>query len=600
MTPQPAHARLTRLATCYDGEESDDDTIQFELPEDLTALADEELAELRDRCVEAFDALYAADDADLTADDVEAMQQLADAADAIRAEENRRTEEREQNRQTAEELAARVRPEDAEGEGEEGDGSAEAEGGTEGGEEGDGAETADEPEPAPVMASGQQQRPGPISVTLSGVRGRQRAPAPREDGEARPALLASADLGGDLTSGQEISIAEAARAISRKAAGINEGAYNQAWQQQRRLTQSFAVASVRKQFDQALVASDVDAQSALTAATDESRLPGGSLVAAGGWCSPSETLYDLFELESTDGLVSVPEINVARGGVRWTRGPDFQSLFADQGFSFTEAEDEDGLYAADGTAGDKPCFRVPCPSFVEERLAVDGLCITAGILANRAYPEVTERTVRGALVGHQHRLAAKIINAMIGGSTAVAMPSNPAGAVAPLLSAIELQVEHTRYTHRAPRGTTLEAIFPFWLRGLVRADLSRRLGVDLFDVSNQRIGQWFADRGVAPQWVYNYQDLTGAADGQTAWPTEARFLLYPAGTWARGSSDLVTMEAVFDSQLMRQNDFSALFTEEGWLAARLGHDSREVTVPLCSDGATHGGVDIACDGSLTS
>ena len=45
------------------------------------------------------------------------------------------------------------------------------------------------------------------------------------------------------------------------------------------------------------------------AAGDEKRLPGGSLVAAGGWCSPSETLYDLCQYETVQGILDLPEIS---------------------------------------------------------------------------------------------------------------------------------------------------------------------------------------------------------------------------------------------------------------------------------------------------
>jgi hypothetical protein len=46
--------------------------------------------------------------------------------------------------------------------------------------------------------------------------------------------------------------------------------------------------------------------------------------------------------------------------------------------------------------------------------------------------------------------------------------------------------------------------------------------------------------------------------------------------------DVISLDAIFDSALLYQNDFTALFTEEGWLLAKRGHDSREVTVPICA------------------
>src|SRR3546814_6592612 len=67
------------------------------------------------------------------------------------------------------------------------------------------------------------------------------------------------------------------------------------------------------------------------------------------------------------------------------------------------------------------------------------------------------------------------------------MPANLAGATAPLLTSIELQVQHLRTVNRMDPSTTLEAVFPMWVHGVVRSDLALRLGLAEFDVSNQRI-----------------------------------------------------------------------------------------------------------------
>jgi len=425
-------------------------------------------------------------------------------------------------------------------------------------------------------------------------------------------------------------------------------------------------------------------------AVDQSRLPGGSLVAAGGWCAPSEILYDLLELETDDGLISVPEIGISRGGIQWTTGPDFSTIYSETGFTFSELQDEAGSYSGGtnekqtitvtgtptggtftltipgfdtfgvsettgsiaynataaqvaaaiqaiapaqtitatggalpgtpvvitfggilggldlavmtatasltggstpavtptvstagvvGTDG-KPCFSVPCTPFFEARLDLMGVCISAGLLAQRGYPELLARTTRGALIAHQHRMAASVIAKIVNGSTVVTMPGNESGDTAPILSAIEMQVDHYRYAHRMARSQTYEAIFPFWVNGVIRTDLSHRLHVNYFDVTDAMINGWFAARGINAQFVYNWQDITGTADQMTAWPTSVQFLLYAAGTWVKGTSDIISLDTIYDSVNLAQNDFTALFTEEGYLMAKRGFDSRVVTVPL--------------------
>jgi hypothetical protein len=106
-------------------------------------------------------------------------------------------------------------------------------------------------------------------------------------------------------------------------------------------------------------------------------------------------------------------------------------------------------------------------------------------------------------------------------------------------------------------------------------------------------------RGISAQFVYDWQDIgTTAASGFLSWPDTVDFLLYPAGTWVKGAADVITLDTIYDSVGLGQNNYTALFTEEGYLMAKMCHDSRVVTVPLCPDGATAAGVDIDCDGVL--
>ena len=76
-----------------------------------------------------------------------------------------------------------------------------------------------------------------------------------------------------------------------------------------------------------------------------------------------------------------------------------------------------------------------------------------------------------------------------------------------------------------------------------------------------------------------------------------QFLLYSAGTWVRAATPIITLDNVFDTAMVRQNRYTALFTEEGYLVAQRCHDSRLVNVPICPNGATQGGIDLGCDGA---
>lgn len=599
---------VATLAMYFDDQSGSDELV---IPEDLSTLSDEELAALATQAREAFDAAYG-DGQGLSDETYQALASLTEGIEVLQAETDSRASAAAERAEAAAALAARVRP--AETLASEGDADADAEGGDadEAPADEDAAD-ADAEQPDAVTASAGR---GETRISLSSVR-RNSAPAPAEREGAEPQLadfMVASGEGLGVAVGTGIDMLGAGTALNRRLGTFNQSQYASANKMQRHVREQHGLLAINRPIPEDLQIQNNDPQhirEVFDRAGDESRLEAGSLVAAGGWCAPSEVIYDLIDGgESRDGLLSIPEIGAPRGGVSFTTGVDFAEIFAgfaarEIGFSFTEEQDVAGEYAPGATptdpnvVGPKPCYRVECPPFEEYRLDVDGLCIQSGLLAARGYPEVLADTIRKALIAHDHYVNGKQIAQMAAGSTAVTLPATQVGTAAPVLSAIELQVEHYRYARRLGRGTTLEAIFPYWIRGAIRSDLSRRLGVDLLSVPDSRIDAWFRERGINPQFVYNWQAVDAtAATAFTAWPTTVSFLLYSAGTWIKGVSDIITLDTIYDSVLLGNNDFTALFSEEGWFVAKRGQDSRLVTTSITADGATHIGVDIAHNGTL--
>lgn len=603
---------IATLAMFYDNQAPAEGGDELVIPEDLAALSDDDLADLTTRASEAFDSLYGDDGSGLSDDEFAALAALREGIIALSAETSARQTAAAERQAQAAAFAAEVR------------GEAPAEEPAEGAEEP--AEGADEPaeetpeepaaeetpeEPAAVVASGAARR----EIRLSSVSRRKVAPRQRTVGEApsiRDVLVASGE-GLGVGVGEGLDLSQAGAALQERLKGFSESRFQQAAISGRRVTEQRPFIQLRREIPEDLQVTqptDLDhVREVFDRAGDETRLPNGSLVAAGGWCAPSQVLYDLVdEGASRDGLLSLPEVGAPRGGLSFSKGVDFADLFAaiqarELGFSFTEEDDIAGRYEWDGdenVVGPKPCYKVECPPFEEYRLDVDGLCLTAGLLQSRGYPEVLADTLRKTLIAHEHYLNGKMIAQMAAGSDAVTMPATQVGTTAPVLTAIELQVESYRYARRLARNATLEAVFPFWVRGAIRSDLSRRLGVDLIDVPDTRIDAWFRARGISPQFVYNWQAISGTASAVTSWPNTVSFLLYRAGTWIRGAADIITVDTLYDSVLLGNNDFTALFTEEGWFVAKRGQDSRLVTTSITADGAAHIGVDIAHNGTLVA
>lgn len=480
--------------------------------------------------------------------------------------------------------------EDGEGtDGDAGEGGTDGDGG-EGGDGGAGGEgaPAGEAAPAAVAASG---RRAPVRVNLSAVR-RPKATQP-VDTAPSAVITASADVPG-YSPGQKLDLPGLTQAtIARMGAFPTERIPN--------TVMRAGIARIKIPFaDKALIADDTKRdQDVLDYAGDMKRLKGGSLVAAGGWCSPSVTFWELCPgLESASaGILDVPDIQVTRGGIRVTEGPDIAAVFADIGFTQTETQ---------AIAGDtKPNYRVPCPAFTETRASVTGVNIVSGILQDDAYPEMTRRIVELAMAVHAHKVNLDTIAAMVTQSTDLGTINAGISATTSVLNVIEMQVVDYRYRYRAPENLMLDLVAPMFLKAVIRADLTLRTGVPFEQVTDQQINGYFNARGVNVQWVYDWQDAFSgvtAGFGATApveeWPDTVKLMIHASGSFVRGRGEIISMEGVYDSTNLEVNDFTRLFMEEKFLVKRRCYQSRTFTVPLAVNGATGCCVEVDANGNV--
>lgn len=317
-------------------------------------------------------------------------------------------------------------------------------------------------------------------------------------------------------------------------------------------------------------------------AMDEARLPGGSLVASGGWCAPSETIYDLCSGETAEGLLSVPEVNVARGGIKYTSGPDFASIYSNVGFCQTEAQ------AIAGTA--KTCYEVPCPAFTEVRLDACGLCIKAPILTNAAYPELVQRYLSGGMIAHQHKMNAKVIAAMATAAGTAKTVTAYGSTVADMVDSLALIADGIRSKYRLSPTASMEVVLPWWVKGAMQNDLDNRNGC-----GGQSVESLFASRNLNVQYVYDWQDTPFPAGTAPAigYPATVQALIYPAGTFIKGTADVINLNAVYDAASLVQNLYTALFFEQGILVAKMCYEAQLVTIPVCNAGRT-GSANLTC------
>lgn len=328
-----------------------------------------------------------------------------------------------------------------------------------------------------------------------------------------------------------------------------------------------------------------------------------ALVAGGGWCAPSEIRYDFFNIACSSGLIDLPTVGVTRGGIQFPVSPslaDTVNSIAFGGFAVTFNGDsvpwlwteDDDIAAATGSPT-KPCVRVPCPDFDEERLELYGLCLTAGNLANDAYPEATQHMIRLLMAAHDHAMNARLISLMVAASSAVTSITGGAStdAAAPrIFNAVGLAATDYRERYGMCLDDILEVVLPAWVREVIRGDLAWKAGVELQAVPDSEIDSYFTARNVRVQWVDDWQvrgsGQFGHSTAMTAWPTTVDFLIYAAGTFIHGNGMSLDLGVVRDSVLNETNDHTALWSEEAHLIAKVGHESRQYRVGFNVNGST--------------
>lgn len=561
----------------------------FNLPEDLNALSSEDLQGLIESGQEEFSALYDSDD--LSNETLERMQVIADSIEAVVNEQNsRKRAELSAQVEAANEGDEPVAAEATDGEDDEDDEEEEEEGKVEA------AGETEVPEPAPV-----DPQPAP-----SGPEQPEPAPAPEEEDDSsdhaapesdepvtasvkatpkekvvktnpqiavpeRPSVVIAAAV--DVPQfyvGQRLDPVTLADAIHNKARMLGDS---------RGAQTVYPVATVERPFHPEYDLDGLDNAGqwdAIAAGAAPS-----ALTAAGGWCAPSEIVYDLFEVECTsETLFQLPQFRVTRGGVRFPVFTPYDEDL-DPGFVWTEQDDID---AVTGT-GTKPCVRIPCPTFTEVRLDATGLCVTAGNLIDRAYPEQVRWFLNRAMRAYERNNALRKLTAVLA-DVASATVTDTIAATGAIVDALLLQAASYRQLHGLCQGERLDVIAPSWLADVVKADIAHQQ----FTFSGQgslptdeQVNAWFAAANLNIRYIDNWQNF--ATQPTLAWPGTVQVLIEYPGSYVEFNGGRLDLGVIRDSTLNATNDFTALWFEEFYAIGRRGPQGRLVTIDIDVNGA---------------
>lgn len=334
--------------------------------------------------------------------------------------------------------------------------------------------------------------------------------------------------------------------------------------------------------------------------------------AANGFCTPSVPIFSTCSPITATGLLNAPSVVAPRGGIIHNQGLDFADFFGGDfvlpipGYNIlTEAE-----VIAD-TA--KTCFEIPCPPFVDDRLNIAALCLTGSILQNRTYPEFVSTFVEGAIASMAHLVNREIINAIVTGSTTVALAAfdpwvTDGTVLSQVMSAVEMAVMDLRYAYRTSPNQAFTVVLPIWILAQLRADYLRQNARVSEDLADELIVSMFRRRGALVQFVYDWQDAfnpagtitiptanqAGHATPIVSLPFNLGFLVYLPGTWVIAELDIIRLDMVYDSTLLAQNQVTQLFVEDGFKPMRMCSFSRLYTVNICPSGSTGVQRAVAC------
>jgi hypothetical protein len=547
------------------------------LPEDITSLSDDELAELRTRLLDLEQKIYDADEETVgdasNAEVMAAYEQVVEAIRTLNTEQAKRGEEQQAVADKMTELRADVRdPEPEKAEEPEADKTDEAV--SEDEEEVVEGEVV-EAEPEPVLASSRPFRSKRV------VRDEQ--PEPEQDSLS---LVASSDVPG-FSSGTPITrlqLAEALIAKRRAFVSAPEGYREQV-----------VVATAITEYPEDRYIGDEDPlgdHKIRKAVGSPGSVEIEPLVAAGGICAPTDVRYawDVLGSTSTPVWNSLPKFGAARGGIRFPVIPTIANITT---ATTTVTADQD---AAGGTTAIKGCQEVTCPSFSEVLVDIVAACLQFPNLTARTYPEMVAGWNELLAIALAQEIESKILTSIQAGSTDVTdiaegttVPTD-LGAIGQLYPVLLQAAARLRNNMRLDPNVALRALIPAWVLDVLTADYYRRHSVDPtakakndFVTALNRIGiqpTFYLDGSAAGAQVMGAQ--TAAA--LVTYPALAEIFLYVEGTWLGLDGGQLDLGVVRDSTLNSTNKYQ-VFAEQFLNVAKVSGESVALRIPLGPTGA---------------
>lgn len=555
-----------------------------ELPEDLSAVSDEELASLLSEH-EAAAELIDAEDEDfikgMEADDVLAAYEAGvEQIEAIRAEQENRVKAQEEYLAKKASLAERRKAEAA------------AEEPAEEEEEEEEEEEVVEAAAAEVEVVTEEPEAveEPVLVTASADEPKKlrRPPTPAAERQlkAKGAVLTAAAGLQEVRGGQvldRMGYAKTVKLVGQRWGARTKSAHG--------VEEKMRVAGATFDFpeERRLDPGDWEANAEKIREVVPDAIPGvygnSALTASGGLCAPLEPIYSMPNFASMarpvrDGL---PSFQAERGGVNVPAATSIGDITT----AITTIEESDD--ALGGTYATKSCQDLTCPAYTEVPVTIISHCREYGNLNARAWPEKIAHENDLTMAAHA-RVAENYLLDRIKTLSINVTQAEVLGAFGDLVHAITKASAGIRYRLRMERSARFRVLMPQYVPDLLAADFA----YTQFDrVQPQDAAAALLNRyGISV--TYYLDDVTGGtaqsfadetANAMDDFPDDIQWAIFPEGQFIHVDSGSLELGIVRDSTLNSTNDFQ-LFGETFENVAMLGpaQGALWVTQGVCPNG----------------
>lgn len=346
----------------------------------------------------------------------------------------------------------------------------------------------------------------------------------------------------------------------------------------------------------------------------------GAIVAAGGLCAPLaiDYSYQAIGVQGRPIRDALPGFQAERGGIQFR--PDISPVTDTSSTGPRSATgiwtntDDENAYAASNPPR-KAVWIVDCPDTATAEVEAITLQLEFSNVTSRFDPETVQANQHAALVWHD-RFAENHLLQKLQAASKVMTSEQVLGATRDVLVTLDRAQSYYRSVHRLGDNVSLRAILPFWVRHMLRADLTRAMSMTPTEglaITDAQIDGFLRSRGLNPVWHLDGTDAdTAAVTGPPAipavpaqqytlasqgasvpkHPTTVDMLLHTEGHFTFLDGGTLDLGIVRDSTLIDRNRYRQ-FTEtwEG-LAAR-GVEALRLLAKVAPTGESAGTIDVA-------